>query len=81
MTIVNAISNLEFSCSAKLDRFISEHCHLFMLHCLQARYLLPMAEYFVIAIASNFGIRFCFPVPRNLILRCLLMEANTPTIP
>ena len=54
--IINAISGLELKNEESLNKFISAHSSLFMLHDGQQDYIAAIAKYIVIAVAMNYGI-------------------------
>lgn len=55
--IITALSELRFSTREGLDRFISEHGSLFMLHPDQKEYLADFARHTVVTLASKYGLR------------------------
>ncbi len=56
--IIQAISELQFIDGEKLDDYIAKHHEFFTLHTSQEKYLLDIARYITLAVASNYGIIF-----------------------
>lgn len=56
--MIQAISELQFLDNEKLDSFIAKHHEFFTLHTSQNKYLLDMARYITLAVASNYGVVF-----------------------